>query len=208
MGDAAYQAVLSKLLSVDIAPEERISVDGLCRELGFSQTPLRQALTRLEAEGLVTKTHLVGYRAAPEMTRTRFDQFYQTRMLLEPHVAEQAALLMSKQDLDKLEVFARESLADSPEDADRLVHVMNADTEFHRLIANGSGNTVIAGILDTLRVQIQFTLFRRSRLFISAKPAGAEHLNILTALRNRDGARAAQLMRDHLAASRSRYWPE
>lgn len=208
MGEAAYQAILSKLLSLEIAPEERISVDGLCRQLGISQTPLRQALTRLEAQGLVTKTHLVGYRAAPEMNRAQFDQFYETRMLLEPHVTEKAADQMSEEELDRLEEFAREYLTDRLDDADRLVNVMNADTEFHRLIANSSGNHVIAGILENIRVQIQFTLFRHSRRFVSVRSAGAEHLDILSALRKRDGVQAANLMRDHLAASRSRYWPE
>ena len=48
LGDAVYEAVLQKLLSVEIKPEERISVDDLARKLGVSQTPIREALTRLE----------------------------------------------------------------------------------------------------------------------------------------------------------------
>jgi DNA-binding GntR family transcriptional regulator len=63
IGDRVYEALLSQMISLKIAPGSRISIDALAREFGVSQTPIRAALIRLEAVGLVEKTHNVGYSA-------------------------------------------------------------------------------------------------------------------------------------------------
>src|SRR4029078_5409586 len=91
LADDVYEAIFNKLMSLEIAPGARITVDGLVRELGVSHTPIREALGRLEGEGLVVKTHLVGYSAAPQITRRRFDELYDLRLLLEPEAARRAA---------------------------------------------------------------------------------------------------------------------
>ena len=74
-------------MALRIAPGSRITVDNLVRELNVSQTPIREALGRLEGEGLVIKTHLIGYSAAPQISRRRFDELYELRLLLEPEAA-------------------------------------------------------------------------------------------------------------------------
>jgi len=63
----AYEHLLSMLMSVQIAPGERIAIDTVARQLGISQTPIREALSQLEAEKLVYKMPNVGYRASPRM---------------------------------------------------------------------------------------------------------------------------------------------
>jgi len=63
-----YEAIFAQLMSLKIAPGARITVDSLAREFNVSQTPIREALGRLEGEGLVLKTHLIGFRAAPQIT--------------------------------------------------------------------------------------------------------------------------------------------
>src|SRR3954453_21701172 len=94
LADDVYEAIFNKLMSLEISPGARITVDGLVRELGVSHTPIREALGRLEGEGLVVKTHLIGYSAAPQITRRRFDELYQLRLLLEPDGAAKAAASM------------------------------------------------------------------------------------------------------------------
>src|SRR3954469_8979398 len=91
LADDVYGAIFNKLMALEIAPGSRITVDGLVRELEVSHTPIREALGRLEGEGLVVKTHLVGYNAAPQVTRRRFEELYELRLLLEPYAARLAA---------------------------------------------------------------------------------------------------------------------
>ena len=86
-----YDAIYEHLMSLEIAPGARIPIDILARDLSVSQTPVREALSRLEREGLVGKLHLVGYSAAPQLTRKQFDDLYEFRLLLEPEGARHAA---------------------------------------------------------------------------------------------------------------------
>src|SRR5690606_30407207 len=89
--DDAYQAILVRLISRQIEPGARITVDNLVRELGISQTPARQALASLVSEGLVTKTHLVGFRASALLTGPEAEDLFAVRLLLEPAAARWAA---------------------------------------------------------------------------------------------------------------------
>ena len=97
-----YEAIFAQLMALKIAPGSRITVDSLVKEFNVSHTPIREALGRLEGEGLVLKTHLIGYRAAPQITRRRFDELYEMRLLLEPHAAAKAAAAMDEAKLNIL----------------------------------------------------------------------------------------------------------
>src|SRR5690606_28907971 len=94
LAEQAYEAIFAQLMALKIPPGSRITVDNLARELTVSQTPIREALGRLEGEGLVIKTHLIGYSAAPQIPRRRFDELYDLRLLLEPEAAQRAAQRM------------------------------------------------------------------------------------------------------------------
>ena len=69
LADDVYDFLLSQLMTLRIEPGERVTIDALARELGVSQTPIRDALNRLAADGLVVRVHLAGYRVAPQITR-------------------------------------------------------------------------------------------------------------------------------------------
>jgi DNA-binding GntR family transcriptional regulator len=208
LSDAVYESVLQKLFSLEIRPEERIIVPDLARKLGVSQTPIREALTRLEGQGLVNKIHLIGYRAAPQLSKEEFVQLYDARILLEPHVAGKAATLIDEDALDRLEQLLDSLGKVNRHDSDLVVRIAQVDSDFHRTIAAASGNLVIARILDSLQVQVQFTLLRRRIDLIDVHPATIEHRQILTALRKHDAKSASNFMRQHLATSRNRYWPQ
>ncbi|MBM2712916.1 GntR family transcriptional regulator [Mesorhizobium caraganae] len=62
LADEAYGLILGQLISLQLPPGARITVDELARQFGISQTPIREALGRLISDGLVTKTHLLAAR--------------------------------------------------------------------------------------------------------------------------------------------------
>ena len=96
LAEEAYDAIFARLMALRITPGSRITVDNLARELNVSQTPIREALGRLEGEGLVIKTHLIGYSAAQQISRHRFDELYDLRLLLEPEAAARAGRHMDE----------------------------------------------------------------------------------------------------------------
>ncbi|WP_280516122.1 GntR family transcriptional regulator [Pelagibacterium lentulum] len=60
LAEEVYSRLYDQLMTHAIAPRDRLSVDSLARTLNVSQTPIREALVRLEAQGLVVKIHPVG----------------------------------------------------------------------------------------------------------------------------------------------------
>ena len=68
IAESVHEQIYERIMSLKIPPGARITIDGLARELNVSQTPVREALTRLERESLVRKEHLIGYSASPQLT--------------------------------------------------------------------------------------------------------------------------------------------
>src|ERR1700716_1256738 len=92
LGSQIYERLLRELLSIDIEPGARLSVDALSRRYETSPTPVREALGRLEGEGLVIRHHLRGYRATERLTHAEIGAMFDFRDQLEPFAAARAAL--------------------------------------------------------------------------------------------------------------------
>lgn len=204
LGEEVYNAIYAQLMSREIAPGGRISVDRLVRELGVSQTPIREALSRLEAEGLVVKTHLIGYSAANQMDKSRLEQLYELRLLLEPHASARAALTMTDEARAALVRLAAEMEAGGGEPvAEAYGRFAQLDGQFHDLIAHASGNELIQETLASLHTHVHlFRLFYHARV---TSDAISEHQNIIAALQSRDAEAARQSMRIHIERSRDRF---
>lgn len=206
VGDEVYEILLSRLISLKIAPGSRINVDTLVRDLGVSQTPIRAALIRLETEGLVIKTHLVGFSAAPLPSRQRFEQIYELRQLLEPYAAERAASRLGDDVRTELVQLAATMAAPSEDEA-RLAYgkFAKCDARFHSLIAMAGGGELIADTLSRLHTHMHlFRMLFHSRV---TEEAITEHAELLDALLDGDGAGARAAMDRHIRYSFKRVLP-
>ncbi|MFE9356264.1 GntR family transcriptional regulator [Streptomyces olivaceoviridis] len=94
--ESVFQALMALLMDHALKPGAKLSIDGLARELGVSQTPVREALARCESEGLVVHRPDVGYLAAPLLDQAGLNDLYDIRLLLEPTAAERATRLPSR----------------------------------------------------------------------------------------------------------------
>jgi len=201
--EEVFGVIRADIMALRIPPDTRISIEDLVRELGVSQTPIREALSMLEAVGLVTKRHFVGYCSAPQLNRQQLDHLYEVRLLMEPFAARCAAERMSPEAL-----AAAEALADSMEPAatrasyDRFA---DQDAELHDRIAEGSGNPLIRGSLARLHSHLH--IFRLRFHTVVATEALNEHARLLKALRDRDAVGAEGAMREHIERSYARLLP-
>ena len=206
VGDDVYEVLLSRLISLKIAPGARISIDKLARELGASQTPIRAALIRLEAEGLIAKTHLIGYSATAIPSAKHFGDMFQIRLLLEPHAAAQAASRLSSKEREDLRSLVSAMFEPSGDD-EKLAYGKFAywDAHFPRLIAVAGGGQMMADILDRLHTHMH--LFRV--LFHSSvtQEAVKEHEELLDALITGQADRARTAMKRHIQLSFKRISP-
>jgi DNA-binding GntR family transcriptional regulator len=206
LADEVYEAIFRELMSLRIAPGARITVDDLVREFSVSHTPIREALGRLEGEGLVVKTHLVGYRATPQISRRRFDELYELRLLLEPDASRHAALSMSEERLSMLrESAAIMSRRSGKNDRVSYSTFARQDALFHDRIMEFAGNELIR---ETLAHQhTHFHIFRLMFHSRVTEEAVAEHQALLDAFEQGDPAGAANAMRTHIERSRDRLLP-
>jgi DNA-binding GntR family transcriptional regulator len=198
--DEVFKLIRSDIMSLRIPPDTRISIDNLARELGVSQTPIREALSMLEATGLVTKKHFVGYCSAPQLNQQQLDELYEVRLLLEPYAAKCAAERMSDADLEKLKALA-ESMEPG---ASRTSYdkFADQDSELHDMIAAGSGNRLIQQSLARLHSHLH--IFRLRFHSEVTTEAYAEHGKLIRALTARNGADAEAAMRAHIEKSYKR----
>ena len=207
LANEVYETIFSQLMALKIAPGARITVDNLARELGVSQTPIREALGRLEGEGLVHKTHLIGFSAAPQISAHQFGELYELRLLVEPHAARRAVSKLTEDMLGALTeaagVMARR--AKSGDERARYSQFARQDSVFHDLILQSAGNELIR---ETLAHQhVHFHIFRLMFHSRVTEEALEEHEAIIAAFEARDPHGVEAAMRTHIERSRDRLLP-
>lgn len=207
IADQMYEVLLQQFMSGARGPGESLNIGALSRELDVSQTPLREALARLEHTGLVEREALRGYRVAPMMTRVEVEQLKEARLLLEPRLAEQAAMRKTDEFLGALQAtvddfHASVDLADVETRGFDLY--WRSDDRFHMLIAAQAGNRFLELAYAALGGQIQrFRLFSKYGR-TGAQHAAPEHEAIYRAIAAGDGPAAGAAMRDHVLGATER----
>lgn len=204
ISESVYDRIYERLMSLEIAPGARIPIGTIAHDLNVSQTPVREALSRLEQEGLVKKAHLIGYSAAPQLTRKEFDDLYIFRLLLEPEVARIACHNMTPEALALLEEAAVDMGRDGAEvdRNSRYSRFARADAHFHEEIMKICGNDIIRHALADQHVHLH--IFRLMFHFRVTQEALEEHESLLSAFRSGDADAAYDAMREHISRSRDR----
>lgn len=201
LGDEVYNSIYRQLMSQVIQPGARISIDNLGRELGVSQTPIREALSRLEAQGLVVKAERGGYNAAAQMDAERFGDLRELRMLLEPVSARKAAIRVSEAQLAELRRLDDKMRGKSEQND--YGEFARLDQQFHDTIAQIGGNLLIVDTLAKLHSHMHlFRLFHHNQ---AASESIAEHGVLIEALAARDPDRAEAAMRTHIGRAFDRF---
>jgi DNA-binding GntR family transcriptional regulator len=190
--EAVYGEIRRRILNGILEPSAPLNQDALAPELGVSVTPVREAIRRLEAEGLVQfqahKTVIV-----TPLTRNELGEIYDVRLQLDPYAASLAATAATEDDLREIE---RLSGARPSKDPLEQVRVNRA---FHRAIYARSGNRTLTDILDRLWERTD-----RYRVMLLARDtellaAMREHIEIVEAMRSKQPRLVAKLVRAHVA---------
>lgn len=203
LAEQAYGHLRNLILDRMIQPDGAIGIDALASMLGVSHTPIREALARLEGDGLVIRLRSGRYKAAPAMTPQDYDDLYQMRLLLEPAAAALVAARPAPDILERLGQSIRDLGAAGRGSHSRdFVKFVDADALFHRTIAHGCGNKFIAGALVQLQAHHRIGTLYRDRGVTDAEAVMAEHGAILQAITTGDAAAAEAAMRCHIERAR------
>lgn len=163
---------------------------------GTSRTPVREALLRLEADGLL---QIVPKKGAyvPPVTEADIDAVMQARGLVEEWCARRAADLGAALAAQLDELIERQTAQ-----KDDPVAFIESDREFHRVIVEAAGNPVLAGFYESLRDrQLRMGVYALTTSGRRIDEVLAEHGAIVAALRSRDGGRAVAAVARHLATT-------
>ncbi|GHJ41683.1 GntR family transcriptional regulator [Streptomyces sp. TS71-3] len=204
LSDSVYESIKAMVMDHEIAPGARVGIEALARALKVSPTPVREALARLEADGLVVKRPLSGYRATELLTRQGIDELFEMRLLLEPKAAALAALNAVEAQMDAMERIVEEMQA-HPGPNGRYASYRDfaaLDQRFHDSIGQASHRPLLADAVERLHAHLH--LFRLSNVEGAGGPTVAEHERILRAILRRKPERAAEAMAEHLTHSLER----
>lgn len=230
LSDETHDAIRRMLLNHTIAPGQHINIDALSRELEVSQTPVREALARLESDDLVVKQPLRGYTATELLTVTQLDDLFQFRLLIEPWSAEKAATRLDVEGRAELRAeLERGAAVGALNMAQAYAAMSEHDARFHELIARLSGSEFVRDAF--VRTHCHLHLFRlyqagQAQLNASGKDSAfvdtlfslyyepttgflafREHEAIAHAILTDDPVSARALMHDHIQSSRERFAP-
>lgn len=191
----SYARISEMIVDGTIAPSALIRETDLVRKLPMSRTPVREALHRLHAEGVITPDPRGGFRTVVP-SASELVEVYTVNGALEGLAARLAAHNRNRSDLARLETILKEmDDAVGARDDDRLVA---ANEQFHHAIADAGRNAYlstllanIAGIFDRYREHAVKSTGRR-------EPGHREHHAIVEAIAAEDADRAEALTREHM----------
>ncbi|MGN9919113.1 GntR family transcriptional regulator [Micromonospora palomenae] len=206
LSEDVYEAVKGLIMDHTLPPGERVTIDVLARQLDVSPTPVREALARLESDGLVRKRPLSGYTTTPLLSRAEFDDLFDMRILLEGAAAARAAVHAGTADRERIGTEAGATVGvEAGEDYRRHAAFTALDARFHDLVAEAAGSPLLRDAITRLHAHLHL-----HRLYFPAATASetaAEHQHIAAAIAAGNPAGATEAMRAHLTAARRRHLP-
>jgi DNA-binding GntR family transcriptional regulator len=204
LGEDVYQTLRAAVLEHTLTPGDRMNIDGLARELEVSPTPVREALARLESEGLVRKRPLAGYTVSPLLTVAEFEDLFDMRLLLEPAAARWAASRATDEQRAELVVAAARTVSAGDGD-DQAWHAAftTLDAQLHDLVAAASGSPLLQESITRLHPHLH--LHRRYFPYAQTAVTNDEHQRIAAAIRDHQADAAEVAMREHLTRARDRH---
>jgi len=199
LNQKAYTEIRRRILNGELSTETPLSEYQLAEELELSRTPVREAIKRLEREGLVQSIPNRGTFVA-ELTARDISEIYQVREQLEGFAARIAAETMSDESINMLEEEIR--VLNTLASEGRLVEIVDSDIRLHKLIIASTQNSRLIELLGTLDDQMHRVraVFPQSSQWLEATLA--EHTDIVKAIKARDGGRAEKAMKAHLRSAR------
>jgi DNA-binding GntR family transcriptional regulator len=190
LADKAYHEIRDLIVSLELAPGALIDERDLIERLGIGRTPVREALRRLAHERLVDVYPRRGMFVTGVDVR-QLARLSEVRAVLEPEAARLAAERATDDDRARLDALLAELDAGGSE-------LMQLDERIHRAVYRAAHNDLLEATLEqyyALALRIWMLALERTQDLEEAVEA---HRDLLEAIRDGDGDRAAQTMRDHV----------
>jgi DNA-binding GntR family transcriptional regulator len=199
--DEVYAQVKRDIAQFKLIPGDRFTENELCDRLSVSRTPVRQALIRLQQEGLVEVLFRSGWRVLP-FDFDQFEQLYDLRMILET-TAVQRLCAQGDAPSEALQALAAIWLAPAAQRSSEGAQVARWDEQFHSTLVAACGNTemsrVHSDVTERIRIIRQLDFTQTLRIDATYE----EHGKILKAIRAKRADQAVMLLKAHIQSSQT-----
>jgi DNA-binding GntR family transcriptional regulator len=192
--DQLVELVRDRILAGHVSPSEPIRQDALAAELGVSKIPLREALTRLEQEGLVRRQTNRGFFVNP-LTAEEAAEVFALRLKLEPEAAAKAARRASKEERQAA-INMHDTLLSATNTHGDSVGVFNR--AFHLALIRPSGLGITVQFIERLHVLSERYVRKHLEPLGRDERANGEHQELLDAWLERDTKQVSSALTHHI----------
>lgn len=198
--EVVFQSLREAIIWGEIGPNQSLNATQLARRFGTSKSPVRDALIRLSAEGLVEHEPQLGY-VVRMLSPRDIRELLQVREILEGAAAGLAAQHRSEAQLKQLqELVARLDGLEHPQDTPAI---LKHNWAFHVQVARATGNNHLAEMVETIHGKLQRVLFD-DLTRLGVKSVLEEHREIVAHIARQDAGGATRVMTKHLHATLER----
>lgn len=194
LSEAVYEVIKEGLVNGTLEPGTKIKEEEIARQLGVSRTPVREAIHKLEREGLVEIIPRYGtfiVSISPKDVR----EIYDIRGALEALALRSGFSRIDKKKL--LEMGELHKRCEQPVKKGDLDSFIEVDAKFHDLIIKASGNDRLIRLMWNLKNQIRVSKLESLSVPGRAEKSLKEHENIISAVFEGDKEKAERLLREH-----------
>ncbi|MFV2175506.1 GntR family transcriptional regulator [Actinomadura sp. LOL_016] len=191
-----YDKIRDAILSGELTGGTQLTESSLATWCGVSRTPIREALLRLEQDGLTTRTER-GYTVRSRSPEEILD-IYDVRIPLEVTAARSAAMRRTDHDVRAM----RQALAHRPEEPATPAELVKANVAFHRRVWRAAHNEAVVDLLQ--RVDLHLARYPETTLSAPGRweQACEEHARLVDAIEARDAEAAAAIAQQHFTEAR------
>ena len=193
--DVVFNTLRQAIIKGDLKPGERLLEIQLADKLGVSRTPVREAIRKLELEGLVTMVPRRGTTVLG-ITKKHLKDVLEIRSALEELALELACRRVTPEQYEEL--VRLEALLEAKQDSDNAFELSDIDEKFHEQIYQATNNPRLIQLLANLREQ----MYRFRLEYMKAKDKRPrliqEHQQIIKALKNNDSKAGRKAIYDHI----------
>jgi DNA-binding GntR family transcriptional regulator len=197
LSERVFEVVREQIVVGKLPRELPIRQDALAAELGVSKIPLREALARLEQEGLLTSQANRGYFVQP-MSSGQAEEIYKLRLCIEPAAAARAAHYATEEE-QQAAIAAFESLDRAA--ATNLAQVAMCNREFHTALVRPGQRLLTTQLVERLAILAERYVIAHLEPAGRETRAHGEHREMLDAWLRRDEDRISALLSSHISAT-------
>lgn len=203
LSEQAYEAIKSKILSLDLRPGLFLSESVLCEMTGFGRMPVHQAVHRLQSEGLIEVIPRKGLVVRMDSLHDVL-ALLEARLAMEPNIAGLAAERLTKEQAAELCQLLEDSKSLIGQGQGQRKAFGVIDRAFHRVVAEAAGNKILADAQRPLQERSDLIWHLRIMPEDGLEVTQREHEAVLEAILKRDAGAARGAMQAHLQSLQAR----